>query len=284
MKDRNPAAAGFFHEGMSMDAALFQQEIVARHEPAVLRGLVRDWPAVRASQQGPEALCSYLMQFDGGGACDAVMMTPEARGRLFYTPDMQGFNFVRSKRTVSQVIEQVARYSQFDQAPAVAMQSALLEECLPGFSSANPQPLLDVAVKPRLWLGNEVVTPAHFDESHNLACVVSGRRRFTLFPPDQAANLYIGPLDFAPTPTPISLVDFRAPDFGRFPRFREAMQRAIVVELEPGDALYLPSFWWHHVESIGVLNVMVNYWWSAPAARGLDKAAVLALATLGRDK
>ena len=91
-------------------------------------------------------------------------------------------------------------------------------------------------------------------------------------------------LDFAPTPTPISLVDFRAPDFGRFPRFREAMQRAIVVELEPGDALYLPSFWWHHVESSGVLNVMVNYWWSAPAARGLDKAAVLALATLGREK
>jgi len=267
-----------------MDAVRFQQEIVARQMPVVLRGLVREWPAVRASQQGPEALCDYLMQFDQGGACDAVMMPPEAHGRLFYAPDMQAFNFVRSKRTVSQVIEQVARYSQFESAPSVAMQSALLEECLPGFAVANPQPVLDAAVKPRLWLGNEVVTPAHFDESHNLACVVSGRRRFTLFPPDQAANLYIGPLDFAPTPTPISLVDFRAPDFQRFPRFLEAMRHAIVIELEPGDALCLPSFWWHHVESIGVLNVMVNYWWNAPAAPGLDKASVLALAAFGNSK
>lgn len=262
-----------------MDAVRFQQEIVAGQQPVVLRGLVRDWAAVRASQQGPEALCGYLMQFDRGGACDAVMMPPDARGRLFYSPDMKGFNFARSKRTVSQVIEQVARYSQFESAPAVAMQSALLDECLPGFAAANPQPLLDAAARPRLWLGNEVVTPAHFDESHNLACVVSGRRRFTLFPPGQAGNLYIGPLDFAPTPTPISLVDFRAPDFKRFPRFREALKHAIVVDLEPGDALYLPSFWWHHVESIGVLNVMVNYWWSAPAAPGLDKDSVLALAT-----
>lgn len=264
-----------------MDAVRFQEEIVSRRQPAVLRGLVRDWAAVRASQQGPEALCDYLMRLDSGGPCDTVLMPPEAKGRLFYSADMQGFNFARTKRTVSQVIEQVARYSHFAQAPAVAMQSALLETCLPEFAAANPQPVLDPAVRPRLWLGSEVVTPAHFDESHNLACVVSGRRRFTLFPPEQGAGLYIGPLDFAPTPTPISLVDFRAPDFARFPRFREAMRHAIVIELEAGDALYLPAFWWHHVESIGMLNVMVNYWWSAAAAPGLDKASVLALAGKG---
>jgi len=264
-----------------MDGERFQQEVVSLQRPAVLRGLVRGWAAVQAAQQGPEALCAYLAQFDRGGSCDTVLMPPQAQGRLFYTPDMQGFNFARSRRTVSQVIEQVARYSQFAQAPAVAMQSALLDECLPGFAAANPQPLLADGIRPRLWLGNEVVTPAHFDESHNLACVVSGRRRFTLFPPEQGANLYIGPLDFAPTPTPISLVSFREPDFGRFPRFREALRHAVVVELAPGDALYLPPFWWHHVESIGMLNVMVNYWWSAPAAPGLDKATVLALAAGG---
>jgi oxalate decarboxylase/phosphoglucose isomerase-like protein (cupin superfamily) len=73
-------------------------------------------------------------------------------------------------------------------------------------------------------------------------------------------------------------VSFRDPDFTRFPRFREALKHAIVAELEPGDALYIPSLWWHHVESIGVLNAMVNYWWSAPAAGGLAKADVLALA------
>lgn len=222
------------------------------------------------------------MGFDRGGQADAVLMPPEAGGRLFYAPDMQSFNFVRTRRTVSAVIEQVARYSQFPVAPAVAMQSALLADVLPGFADDNRVPLLAAAPccnpAPRLWLGNEVITPAHFDESHNLACVVSGRRRFTLFPPEQAPNLYIGPLDFAPTPTPISMVAFRAPDFARFPRFRAALDAAIVAELEPGDALYIPSLWWHHVESIGVLNTMVNYWWTAPAAGGLTKADVLALA------
>jgi hypothetical protein len=108
--------------------------------------------------------------------------------------------------------------------------------------------------------------------------VVSGRRRFTLLPPEQVRNLYLGPLDFAPTPTPISLVSFRSPDFERFPRFHDALAAAEAAELEPGDALYIPSVWWHHVESIGVLNAMVNYWWSAPAADGLSKRSVLAQA------
>jgi hypothetical protein len=218
------------------------------------------------------------MSLDCGGACDTVLMPPEAQGRLFYSADMKGFNFMRAKRSVSQVIEQIVRYSQFPVAPAVAMQSALLAECLPGFAAAHAAPFLPSGVAPRLWLGNEVITPAHFDESHNLACVVSGRRRFTLLPPEQVRNLYLGPLDFAPTPTPISLVSFRSPDFERFPRFRDALAAAEVAELGPGDALYIPSLWWHHVESIGVLNAMVNYWWSAPAANGWSKASVLAQA------
>jgi hypothetical protein len=252
------------------------QHIMDGNRPLILRGLVRHWPAVRHGRQGPEALSRYLMGMDQGGLSDAVLMPPEAQGRLFYTDDMRGFNFARSKRSVSAVIEQVARYSQFPRAPAVAMQSALLSACLPGFAAHNPVPLVAADVQPRLWLGNEVVTPAHFDESHNLACVVSGVRRFTLFPPEQAANLHIGPLDFAPTPTPISMVSFRSPDFERFPRFRAALAEARVAELAPGDALYIPTLWWHHVESIGVLNTMVNYWWSSPAANGLDKAQVLA--------
>lgn len=250
----------------------------ARQEPLVLRGYVGHWPAVAQAQRSPEALCRYLLRFDRGGVADTVLMPPEAQGRLFYSADMKGFNFVRSRRTVAAVIEQVARYSQFPAAPAVAMQSALLADVLPGFAEENRAPFIAADVAPRLWLGNEVVTPAHFDESHNVACVVSGRRRFTLFPPEQVANLYLGPLDFAPTPTPISLVSFHAPDFERFPRFREALKHAIVVELGPGDALYIPSLWWHHVESIGVLNAMVNYWWTAPAAGGLTKAHVLAQA------
>lgn len=76
---------------------------------------------------------------------------------------------------------------------------------------------------------------------------------------EQIANLYVGPLGHAPTGTPISLVSFREPDFERFPRFREALAAALVAELDPGDALYIPTLWWHHVESLAKCNMLVNY-------------------------
>jgi len=138
------------------------------------------------------------------------------------------------------------------------------------------------SIRPRIWLGSAAVTPAHFDESRNVACVVAGRRRFTLLPPAQVANLYIGPLDFAPTGTPLSLVDFRAPDYARFPRFGQALEHAHVAELEAGDAIYIPPLWWHHVRSLDTFNVLVNYWWKErDAARGTDSALnVLLLALL----
>jgi hypothetical protein len=151
--------------------------------------------------------------------------------------------------------------ARFGNSPALAVQSASIPECLPGFAAENVLELVDAAVVPRIWIGNGVVTPAHFDESSNIACVVAGRRRFTLFPPEQIANLYIGPLGNAPTGTPISLVSFREPDPERFPRFSEALGHAQVAEMEPGDAIFIPPLWWHHVESLEPLNMLVNYWW-----------------------
>ncbi|HEX4782431.1 MAG TPA: cupin-like domain-containing protein, partial [Usitatibacter sp.] len=163
----------------------------------------------------------------------------------------------------------------FENGAALAVQSAPIPECLPGFAAENPMPLLDPSVAPRIWLGNGVITPAHFDESSNIACVVAGRRRFTLFPPEQIANLYIGPLGHAPTGTPISLVSFAEPDFQRFPRFREALAHAHVAELSPGDAIYIPPLWWHHVESLERVNMLVNYWWKGAAARPAPSGSAL---------
>jgi Cupin-like domain len=239
----------------------FLEDIAGSYRPAIVRGLVNRWPAVRAARQSPETLCQYVLGLDSGHQVDAVLLPPAERGRLFYQPGLARFNFVRNQVTVAQVIEQLARYSQFEAPPSVAIQSALIDDCLPRFAAQNSAPGLPAAARPRLWLGNTITTPAHFDESYNLACVVAGARRFTLFPPEQVDNLYLGPLDFAPTPTPISLVNFDRPDFAAQPRFRAAQAAALVADLEPGDALFIPTRWWHHVQSRGVLNMMVNYWW-----------------------
>ncbi len=241
-----------------IDAATFHQEIVAQHRPVVLRGIVKDWPVVQYALRSPSAVCDYLKAFDSGVDVNAIMTTPGIGGRVGYSDDLQGFSFVRNRLPLAAVITQLQRYLGSDQAPSLAAQSALISESIPGFLDENKLALLDPSIAPRIWLGNTITVPAHFDEAHNIACCVSGRRRFTLFPPEQVSNLYIGPLDFTPAGAPVSLA---TPDFERFPRYREALAAAMVTELEPGDAIYIPSLWWHQVESVGMLNILINYWW-----------------------
>ncbi len=260
MSDQTPQGIPEWHD---VDERKFREEIVPRYQPAVLRGLVKDWPAVQAALTSPEEVSRYLIAFDNGSPVDAILMPPQAGGQISYNDAMDGFNFARNRLPISAIVEQLSRYALFESPPSVAVQSAPIADCLPGFAAENSLPILDEAVAPRIWLGNHVTVPAHFDESNNVACVVAGRRRFTLFPPEQVANLYIGPLDFAPTGAAMSMVQFARPDFGRFPRFRDALSAACVAELGPGDALFIPTLWWHHVESLDQkLNVLVNYWWN----------------------
>jgi len=61
--------------------------------------------------------------------------------------------------------------------------------------------------------------------------------------------------------TAISLVDIYEPDLNKFPKFEEAKDLGQSAELLPGDAIFIPSLWWHQVESFGPLNVLINYLW-----------------------
>jgi len=134
---------------------------------------------------------------------------------------------------------------------------------LPALAAEISMPLLDPGrdMLVSLWLGNRTRTAAHWDLPQNLACVVAGGRRFTLFPTEQLRNLYVGSLDSTLAGQPTSLVDVEAPDLTRFPRFAKALEAAESAELEPGDALYLPSLWWHAVTGLDEVGAMVNFWW-----------------------
>jgi hypothetical protein len=248
-------------EIVARDSDVIRRDVLADKRPAIFRGLVGDWPAVQHGLTSPAALIRYLNRFDSGKPVDALLAAPEIDGQLFYNSDMTGFNFLRNRLPLAEVAEQVLRYAQFPMSAAVAAQSALIRDCLPGFTDENTLDLVEPNVLPRIWLGNRITTPTHVDEWNNIGCVVAGRRRFTLFPPEQIANLYIGPLDFAPTGAPMSLVSVRSPDFERYPKFRGAMAAAQTADLGPGDAIFIPPLWWHHVESLESFNVLVNYWW-----------------------
>ncbi len=248
-------------EWQQVDSRTLAEEIIPRYRPAVLRGYVAHWPSVQAAQSGPGAICDYLRRHDNGTAVDAISVPAEFHGRLFYNHDMSAFNFAKGSASIARIGEELRRHATQKAPPSLAVQSALIADCLPGFLNENYLPALNPTIQPRIWFGNRFVVPAHVDESNNIACVVSGRREFTLFPPEQVANLYIGPLDFTPTGLPISTVDHSRLDFDRFPRYREAMAHALSATLEPGDAIYIPTLWWHRVESLDDYNTLVNYWW-----------------------
>ena len=245
---------------------IFRDQILPTSQPAVLRGLVSDWPATLAARTSDEALAGYLAKLDSGQPVTILTGGPEIGGRFFYTHDMGGLNFRRRATSLVEALRGLLAYRAAPEPPALAVQSTPTAALLPGFAEANPQPLLDASVGPRIWIGNATVTATHFDMSYNIACAVAGRRRFTLFPPAQLKNLYLGPLDQTPAGPPVSLVDIAHPDLARFPRFAEAWDSAQVAELEPGDALYIPYFWFHNVESLDRFSVLVNYWWTEPRA------------------
>jgi hypothetical protein len=258
-----------------VDLKTFREEIVPAARPVVLKDLVRDWPAVRAGLDSAAALGSYLRGFDRGKQVAVLEGPPSIRGHFFYRDDMRGMNFERRPATIGATIERLLR--QFDDPlpPALYIESTPTAEHLPPFAAENVNPLLAPSVGPRIWIGNTLVVQTHFDLSSNIACVVGGRRRFTLFPPQQLPNLYVGPIEFTISGPPISMVNLRQPDLARFPRFADALAASQSAELEPGDALFIPYGWWHQVESLTPFNVLVNYWWNEARQAGSPFDAML---------
>ena len=262
-------ALGSIEERAGADRATLKSELVSAYRPVVLRGLVRHWPAVQAALRSDAEVGTYLAGFDRGAAVEAFVGSPEMNGRFFYRDDMS-FNFERRRGPFGDVLRDILALSGEAGAPHVYIGSAPLPEVLPGFAARNALELVDPArAVPRIWIGTRSVVSTHFDLSDNIACVVAGRRRFTLFPPEQLPNLYVGPLDHTMAGQPASMVELNAPDFERFPRFREALAAAVTAELEPGDAIYIPTLWWHQIEALSPFNILVNHWWEeAPPDRG----------------
>lgn len=262
-------------EEWSLDSPPTQAELADRSRPLVLRGLVDRWPVVAWARESDTAFARGLAALDSGAEVDALLMPPTEDGCVGYNADLSAFNYEHYRISVTDGLKRLAYESRQTDPPGIAIQSAPIADCLPGFLHDHCLPWLDPGIQPRLWIGNRVTTPAHFDEFHNVACVVAGRRRFTLFPPEQVANLYIGPLDFAPTGAAISLARLDRPDDPRFPRLKQALAHALVAELDPGDAIYIPPLWWHHVASLGRINALVNYWWTPLPATGDAPATAL---------
>jgi hypothetical protein len=259
----------------AIDRQAFESQIRPAARPAVLAGLLDDWPVVRAARQSRGELARLIKGYDAGRQPQVIEAPPAAAGRIFYRDDLSAFNFTRRPAGLGATIDRLLEGAGSPDAPAIFLESMPATAYLPGFAAAHRMPLLDERIEPRVWIGNAVKVNTHFDLACNIACVAGGRRRFTLFPPEQLANLYIAPLDFTPSGAPVSLVQFTNADHARYPRYAEALRHAWQAELEAGDALFIPYGWWHHVESLEPFNVLVNYWWNPAPDFGAPHGALL---------
>ncbi|MET0582010.1 MAG: cupin-like domain-containing protein [Pseudoxanthomonas sp.] len=254
-------------EGCRADA-LPIDELLEGGQPAVLRGVARDWALVQAGLRDPLEAMAYLRAHYNGRPVQYSYGGPEIAGRPFYNDDFTALNCQVRRSGLDEVLDGIAAHLDDAHPPMYYVASLLTDGCLSGFREENDLDFTTQGIQapPSIWIGNRVVASCHYDAPNNLACCAVGRRRFTVFPPDQISNLYPGPLEPTPGGQAISLVDFAAPDFERYPRFRDALAAGQSAVLEPGDAVFIPSMWWHHVQGLEAFNVLVNYWWSSVPA------------------
>ncbi len=239
----------------------FERDVRPRFRPVVLRGVAAHWPLVQAAASSAQEVMAQLVAMDSGTPAEIMLAPPAERGRFFYGPDMHSFNFRRDKGSLAQLAQHLLAIAPEAEPIGIYAGAAPASSHVPRFAATHPLPLVEgMGAIARLWLGNATQVATHFDLSDNFAVVVCGHRRFTLFPPEQVSNLYVGPLDVTLAGQPVSMVDPLAPDLARYPRYAEAQPHALVADLEPGDALYIPTMWWHHVTAQDPINLMVNYW------------------------
>lgn len=267
------------------------RDVINSAEPVVLKQLVGDWPMVQAGQISDQESVNFLKSFYNGAPTIVCKIPVENKGRMFYNKNCTQLDYESFKGRIDETLDAILEGVNKIDAPAYYIASNIIDTHLPGFSDKNaieiPREKHIDAMEERvsIWIGGATTATCHFDALDNIACCVAGKRRFTIFPPDQISNLYPGPLEPTPGGQVISLVDFKNPDFQKFPRFKDALSTAQVADLEPGDALYIPSMWWHHVESLEPYNILVNYWWDDAPSFLTSGMNALHMAMLGiRDK
>lgn len=122
-----------------------------------------------------------------------------------------------------------------------------------------------------IWMGPRgTLSPLHYDPLDNLLMQVVGTKRVLLYPrtvglkdgskdisaAEEAAWTYAGSDGMQYNTSP---VDVENPDLQKYPLFAKCPP-PIECVLTPGDALYIPAKWWHHVRSLS-RSVSVNAWW-----------------------
>ncbi|MGO2127647.1 MAG: cupin-like domain-containing protein [Pseudoalteromonas prydzensis] len=245
-----------------------QEFLCTLNEPIIITDLFSHWPSVTLAKQSPLVLLRSLVTQASAELVDTLIIDKQYKGLIGYTDNkFKNYTFEKHNAPLISVLKKLIINFNNQDSDTIAVQSALINECLPDFCIKNPAPNFLANVPPRIWLGNAATVPGHYDIEHNIALNLCGKRTFYLLPANEIKNLYVAPIDRAVAGPAISLVDFENPDFEKYPKFKAAKEKVLTASLEIGEALYIPPLWWHNVKAIDPVNILVNYWWDPTSTK-----------------
>ncbi|GLH01054.1 lysine-specific demethylase 8-like [Gryllus bimaculatus] len=231
----------------------FSNDHFKPHLPVLLAGAANHWPAIHR-------WCSleYLCHVAGARTVPVELgahyVDPTWSQRLM---TLESFveKHVKCESQIStsdnSQLGYLAQHPLFDQVPELRADICIPEYCC---LSDKQDESLDPDIN--AWFGPAgTVSPLHFDPKHNLLTQVVGAKRVLLYAPEVSAALY--PHE-EPLLSNTAQVDPENPDYTSFPDFQKA--QAWECTLKPGDMLYIPPRWWHHVRSLSV-SFSVSFWW-----------------------
>lgn len=223
-----------------ISAEAFLDLFYAAGRPVVIEGLARDWPATSlwsidylAAKVG-----SAEITFQGGR--DSAADFELAKDRHIRTMPFDRY-----------LADFVAKNGGNDAYITAYNSGANRAAFAPLMADLGQAPYLSDA-EGMLWIGPAgTFTPLHHDLTNNLLVQIVGAKRLHLLPPGETERLANNRHVFS------DVHDIEDPmRTSLFPQAREA--RRFVVDLRPGDALFIPVGWWHQVRSLS-FSVMLTY-------------------------
>ena len=238
----------------NIDAESFSSQYRNRL-PVVLKGSVAHWPAVRLPWGDRETIAHTL-----GGAEKEIRVQTSKDGMHFPAVYRRGPDTEASTigAALGSTIFSGGETSGCHHRRIYCKLSvpAALSAVTGGLPAAfGPQPTAgaNTAGETTFWMGSGgVITPLHFDHCHTVIAQIHGWKRVLMVSPEDSAHVY--PFSVADGATRVSRIALDAwnacdPDQRRrFPEVAKATQYEVI--LEPGDVIYIPPAWWHHVEAL----------------------------------